>query len=177
VAKAAGLSQSHVSRVENAARTMPRLDELARHAAVLGHELSLKAFPVASPVRDAGQLRLLARFRARVDARWGWRSEVPVGGFGDRRAWDVELSGPGRVAVDAETHLHDLQALQRRCETKLRDGSADRLVLLVAATVHNRRVLREHRQALSSTLPLDTGPVMAALDTFELPHANGIVIL
>lgn len=164
VARAAGLSQSHVSRVENAERTMPRLDELARHAAVLGHELSLRAFPVGAPVRDAGQLRLLARFRARVDARWSWRSEVPVGGFGDLRAWDVELSGPGRVGVDAETRLHDLQALQRRCETKLRDSIAERLVLPVAATAHNRHVLRAHRSALLSTFPLDTGSVMAALD-------------
>ena len=177
VAQAAGLSQSHVSRVENSERSMPRLDELARHAAVLGLDLSLKAYPDGSPVRDAGQLRLLERFRARVGDRWAWKSEVPVAGFGDRRAWDVELSGPGRVAVDAETRLHDVQALQRRCETKLRDSAVDRLVLLVAATRHNRRVLREHRRALSSTLPLDTGTVMAALTQGALPHANGIVVL
>lgn len=156
---------------------MPRLDELAVHAAVLGQRLSLSVFPAGSPVRDAGQLRLLERFRRRVGSRWSWRSEVPIGGSGDHRAWDVELSGPGRVAVDAETRLHDLQALQRRCETKLRDSIADRLILLVASTAYNRRVLREHRLALSSTLPLDTRAVMAALERAEVPHANGIVLL
>ena len=53
----------------------------------------------------------------------------------------------------------------------------DRIVLLLADTRHNRRVLREHREALRSTFPLDTRAVMAALRAGELPSANGIVVL
>lgn len=150
---------------------------MARHSAVLGLRLTVKAYPEGSPIRDAGQLRLLERFRARIGDGWAWRSEVPIGGFGDLRAWDVELERGGRVGVDAETRLHDIQALQRRCETKLRDSIAQRLVLLVAATSHNRAALRQYRGALTSTFPLDTAQVMSALDHGELPAANGIVVL
>ncbi|MEA2026359.1 MAG: hypothetical protein U9O18_06680, partial [Chloroflexota bacterium] len=114
----------------------------------------------------------------RIDDEWAWRSEVLIGGFGDLRAWDVELEHRGgRVGVDAETRLYDIQALQRRCEAKLRDSIAQRLVLLVAATSHNRAVLRQHRGALLSTFPLDTVQVMSALEHGELPAANGIVVL
>jgi hypothetical protein len=107
----------------------------------------------------------------------GWRSEVPVGGYGDLRAWDVVLDVGMLVAVDAETRLHDMQALQRRCETKLRDSGLGRLVLLVAATPHNRAVLRDHRIALASTFPLDTGEVMRALRAGTAPARNGVVVL
>jgi transcriptional regulator with XRE-family HTH domain len=177
VARTAGLTQSHVSRVERAARTSPRVDELARHAAALGTRISLKVYPEGEPVRDAGQLRLLRRFRARLPDTIAWRSEVPVGGYGDLRAWDVVLDADLGVAVDAETRLHDIQALQRRCETKWRDSELDRVVLLVAATPHNRAVLREHRLALASTFPLDTAAVMRALTAGVAPPKNGIVVL
>jgi len=138
---------------------------------------SLKVYPEGPPVRDIAQLRLLERFRARLHGSFGWHSEAPVGGLGDLRAWDVRLGGSGTIGVDAETRLHDLQALQRRCETKWRDSAVDRIVLLVASTRHNRRVLAEHREALRSTFPADTTEVMAALRAGRLPSSNGIVIL
>jgi transcriptional regulator with XRE-family HTH domain len=177
VARAAGLSQSRVSRTERVERSNVGVDELARHAAVLGLRLSVKTYPGGSPVRDAAQLRLLGRLRAELGGRFRWRSEVPVGGTGDERAWDVVLDGAGSVGIDAETKLRDVQALQRRCELKWRDGDVDRLVLVVAGTRHNRAVLREHRAALHSTLPADTAEVMAALRRGRLPERNGIVLL
>lgn len=177
VAQAAGLNQSRVSRTERGRRLSPRIDELARHCAVLGLRLYVKLYPEGPPVRDAGQLRLLLRFRAQLGDRWGWRTEVPVGGYGDLRAWDVVLAGPGRIGIDAETRIHDMQALQRRCETKWRDSGLDRLVLLVSATPHNRSVLRAHRGALASTFPLDTADVMRALRQGRLPSDNGIALL
>ena len=81
------------------------------------------------------------------------------------------------IGVDAETRLRDIQALQRRTELKWRDSGVDKVVLVVAATKHNRAVLREHRLALASTLPLDTGAIMASLGAGEPPRANGIAIL
>ena len=178
VATAAGLSQSHVSRTELAVgRDSPRLDELTRHAAALGLRVSVKLFPEGSPVRDAGQLRLLVRFQARLPRGAPRRTEVLVGSYGDLRAWDLVLDFDRPVAVDAETRLYDVQAVQRRCEAKLRDSDIDRMVLLVAATKHNRRVLREHRAALVSTFPLDTAETMAALRQGEAAAGNGIVVL
>ncbi len=130
VAQAAGLNQSRVSRTERNARLPARVDELTAHCAALGLSLSVRVYPEASPVRDIGQLRLLERFRARLPAGVGWRTEVPVGGTGDLRAWDARLDLPATVGVDAETRLTDIQALQRRCETKWRDSHVDRVVLL-----------------------------------------------
>ena len=177
VARVAGLNQSRVSRTERAQRIPARIDELAAHCAALGLRLSLKAYPDGTPVRDEAQLRLLERFRRRVDARFVWRSEVPIAGDGDQRAWDARLDGPGSVGIDAETRLHDIQALQRRCETKWRDSGVDRLVLLVASTRHNRRVLAEYREALRSTFPADTPETMTALRQGHLPGSNGIAVL
>jgi transcriptional regulator with XRE-family HTH domain len=177
VARVAGLSQSAISRVERASPVSVRVDELARHSAALGLRLSLRLYPEGEAVRDAGQLRLLRRFRGEIGGGFGWRTEVPVAGAGDARAWDVLLDGPGTVGVDAETRLRDVQAVQRRCELKWRDAGVDRLVLVLAATRHNRAVLREHRAALSSTFPADSGEVMAFLRRGRLPPRNGIVVL
>jgi transcriptional regulator with XRE-family HTH domain len=177
VAGAAGSSQSHVSRVELAQAAGTLLDELACHCAALGLRLDLRTFPVGSPVRDAGQLRLIERLRAGVSAEFGWATEVLVGPPGDYRAWDVHLTGPGTVGIDAETRLSDIQALQRRIESKARASGVDRVVLLVAGTHHNRRVLRDHRETLRSTVPADTAEVMAALRAGRLPARSGIVVL
>jgi len=177
IALAADLRQSRVSRTERGDGPMPRLDELARHCAAVGLRLSLRAYPDASPVRDAAQLRLLERLRPLVAGRFRWRTEVPVAEGGDLRAWDVMLDGPARIAIDAETKLRDIQALQRRVELKWRDSGVPCVVLLVAATHHNRAVLREHRSALASTFPLDTRETLARLREGRAPAANGIVLL
>ncbi len=177
VAHAAGLRQSRISRTERAAQPMPRLDELARHCAVLGYQLSARPYPEGSPVRDAAQLALLAALHSLVGAAFRWRSEVVLELEGDKRAWDVWLDGPGPVAIDAETRIHDMQALQRKLEAKWRDSGEPCLVLVVAATRHNRRVIREHRAALSSTLPLDSREVLSALRAGTVPPANGIAFV
>lgn len=177
VARVTGLSQTMVSRTERSLRPNVTVEEAALICASLGLRLSLRAYPVGSAVRDAAQLRLLARLRAQVSTAFRWRTEVPVGGRGDLRAWDVVLDGPASIGVDAETRLHDIQALQRRLELKLRDSGVSRVILLVAATRHNRAVLREHRAALSSTLPLDTREVLQALRAGEALRGSGIVLL
>lgn len=176
VSRVAGVSQSQISRVELAQAAGLTIVDLARHCAALGLRLDVKAFPIASPVRDAAQLHLIERFRREVHEGWRWASEVLVGRYGDLRAWDVHLAGPGTVGIDAETRLHDLQSLQRRCEAKARDSGVDRVVLLVADTKHNRRVLRDHRGALRSTFPADTGEIARALRMGVLPARSGVVI-
>jgi transcriptional regulator with XRE-family HTH domain len=177
VAQAAGLNQSRVSRTERVQRLPPRVDELAAHCAVLGLQLSLRAYPEASPVRDIAQLRLIERFRPRVSEGFRWRTEVLIRGEGDLRAWDIQLDGVGSIGIDAETRLYDIQALQRRVEAKWRDSGVDRVVLLVASTRHNRSVLSQHREALRSTFPADTPEITAALRRGRLPGSNGIAVL
>jgi len=177
IAEVASLSQSTVSRVEQARAESLTLHDAVRLASALGLRASLKLYPEGSPVRDASQLRLTARFRPRLHPIWGWTTEMLVGTHGDLRAWDIYLSGPGTVGVDAETRLYDIQAVQRRCEAKARDSGVDRVVLLVARSRHNVRVLKEHREALRSTFPLDTRLVLAALGEGRLPDESGIVLL
>jgi transcriptional regulator with XRE-family HTH domain len=176
LAEATGVSQPAISRLEHGRLPMA-VDSLALLCAALGSRLSVQLYPEGAPVRDVGQLRLLQRFRLRLHGDRRWASEVLVGTQGDLRAWDVRLSGPGTIGVDAETRLHDLQALQRKCEAKARDSGVDRVVLLVAATRHNALVLRDHREAFRSTFPLDTRAVSAALRAGLLPAASGIVVL
>lgn len=177
VAAVAGLTQSRVSRTERGQRLPPRLDELARHCSAVGLRLSVKAYPEGLPVRDAAQLHLLERFRSRLGPGLGWKTEVLVGEYPDQRAWDALVMGEDTLGVDAETRLYDIQAVQRKVESKWRDSGVVRVVLLVASTHHNRRVLREYRAALSSTFPLDTGAVMETLRSGSIPPANGIVVL
>ncbi len=52
------------------------------------------------------------------------RSPLPIPG--DRRAWDALVASGGRRAgCEAETHLGDIQALERKLALKLRDGAVD----------------------------------------------------
>ena len=177
VARAAGMSQSRISRHERDAGRAASLEALAIHCAVLGLRLSVGAYPHGSPVRDAAHLALLGRLRGLVGQRFSWRAEAPISGRDDLRAWDVLLSGAVSIGVDAETHLYDLQALQRRTELKWRDSGVKRTLLLVRDTRHNRRVLREHADALASTFPLGSAAVLADLVAGRDPGGNGIVIL
>jgi hypothetical protein len=82
-----------------------------------------------------------------------------------------------RVAFEAESRLRDVQALDRRCQTKLRDGVADVLVLLVNDTAHNRAFLAEHREALRSTFPLDGRQVLRALRAGRAPEGNRLLVI
>ena len=174
IARAAGLTQSGVSRTERDIRRSLTVEELARHAAALGLRVSIKFYPVGPPVRDKAQLRLLVRLHELVHARFRWRSEAPVGAAGDLRAWDVLLTGPVSIGIDAETRIDDLQALQRRVELKRRDSQVDRVVLVIADTKHNRQVVREFRSVLLPTFPLGTRELLASLRAGTDPGGDGI---
>ena len=146
-------------------------------AAAVGLELRLRAYPAGDAIRDVGQLRLLDRLKGRLRPLLGWSTEVPLPIPGDLRAWDGLIRGPSwRIAVNAETVLDDIQALERRLALKRRDGDVDHLILLVADTARNRRAIAS-APASFADLPLRTRQILAALRDGRDPGGSGIVIL
>ena len=172
------MSHAQFGRVERGELRLVTLDQVARAGAAVGLRLAARLFPDGDPVRDAAQLRLLARLRAELPAATRWRTEVPLPIPGDRRAWDAvaALSG-GDVAFEAETRLLDVQALDRRIALKRRDGGIERVVLVTADSAANRRAVELHRGDLTTSFPLDARAVLRALRSGRAPAENGIVML
>jgi transcriptional regulator with XRE-family HTH domain len=174
VGAACGISGSAEWRIEHGVTRVVDVRTLACLGAAVGLDVRLRAFPAGDPIRDAGQQRLLGRFRRRVHPGLSWRAEVPLPIEGDRRAWDALIRGEGWVvAVEAETVLDDLQAVERRVALKRRDGGVDDVILLVADTRRNRRALaaaphaspgfsRNARSALQS-IAAGRGPVAGCI--------------
>ncbi len=179
VARAAGISESQLSRLERGRIRRPTLDQLARAARPLGLKATLRFFPEGSPVRDAGQLALFGRFERLLAPPLWLRREVALPRQGDLRAWDGLPRGDGASAfVEGETHLGDTQAQARRVALKLRDDPrADVVILVVARSAHNHRVLVEHREALRAQFPLDGATMARELRSGRVPHASGIIVL
>jgi transcriptional regulator with XRE-family HTH domain len=137
------LTQSQVSRIERGQSTPPRIDVLGRLAAAIGLDLSIKLYPGGQPLRDTAHIALFRRFRHAVGRAWSWSGEVPLPIPGDRRAWDRVIRGAGiNIGVEGETRPTDMQELQRRLSLKKRDGGVDRLILVLADTEWNRRLVR-----------------------------------
>jgi transcriptional regulator with XRE-family HTH domain len=177
-AESVGLSESQFGRIERGQLRNVSVRQLALATSAVGLKLSTRVYPDGDPVRDVGQLRLLNRFRERLAPSIAWRTEVPIPIPGDLRAWDAQLTIARQiVAVEAESRLSDVQALDRRIALKRRDSGIELVVLVVAETRGNRRRLAEHRSSLRSRFPLDTRAVLAALADGRAPGASGIVII
>jgi len=172
-----GLSHSAVGRLERGELQRVTVERIAVAAAALGLDLRIGLFPAGSPVRDAAHLALIERLRQRVGPGLRWRAEVPVPLPGDLRSADVVVDGPSVDAlVEAETRLHDLQALERRVRIKQRDLRIRRVILLVADTRHNRSVLAAHPE-LAERFPITTRGCLAALRAGRDPGGDSIVLL
>ena len=185
VARAVGGSQAQVSRLEHGHVRHIDVVMLSRVLAATGLRLSIRTLPDGSPVRDAGHVALLRRLRARLSPAWTWRLEVPVwagtrpGDMGnERRRWDALARIDGvSVAFEAETRLYDVQAQLARALSKQASGSVDRLVLVVAETHHNRRVVREIGPLVGDDFPIQPRAMLTALGEGRDPGGNGIVQL
>lgn len=173
-----GRSASHVSRVERGRVPSVRLPTLVAHAAVVGLKPWVRLFPARARPMDAPQLAVLARLRTRISTEWGVELEVPVAIPGDLRAADVILSVPGcRILAEIITRLADFQAQVRAARLKHRDLHTDRLIMVVAATTTNRRVLREIGPAATVAFPLGTRTTLEALSAGRDPEGDAIVLL
>jgi transcriptional regulator with XRE-family HTH domain len=177
IGAACGISGSAEGRIETGVTRTVDLRTLAAMAAAVGLDVRLRTYPAGDPIRDAGQIRLLERLRARIHPSLRWLTEVPLPIDGDLRAWDALIRGDAwRIAVEAETVLDDLQAQERRLALKGRDGGEDHVILLVADTRRNRRALASAPGAFAD-LPLGTREILVALRKGRNPGASGIVIL
>jgi len=168
------------ARIERALRGDPSaltVDLAARIAPAVGLLLAASLHPNGDPVRDRAHLALLARFRKRLHPSLAWRTEVPMPIAGDLRAADGHVEGTfGTVLIEAETRVTDIQGVHRKAQLKQRDLAADRLILLIADTLHNRRVIAAHAE-LREHLPVGTRRCLAAFSRGADPGGDCLVIL
>jgi hypothetical protein len=172
------MSASQLSRVERGLVMAVDLPQIGALCAVVGLDLAVRAYPGGQPIRDAGHLALIGRFRRRLSPAIGWRSEVPVVPLaGDHRAWDGVMSHGGRRAgAEFETRPRDVQELQRRLALKERDGDVDVVMLVLADTRHNRLFVRAHAPDLVAQFPVAGPEALALLGAGQLPRGNAIVL-
>lgn len=187
--RAAGLSQSAVGRAQGVSRPLvaawergrivPSPVQLARWGAVVGLDVSIRAFPGGPPLRDAGQLRVLQRFRAAVGPGWTWRTEVPLSpDASDRRAFDALMSrGVARVGVEVISRLTDGQGQTRPILLKQLASGLACLVLVLPDTRANRFARAGARPTLDPAFPCPSRAAMAALRRGEEPPDNAIVFV
>jgi transcriptional regulator with XRE-family HTH domain len=178
VARIAGVSSSWVSQIERGTAADVSFRLLGVLLAIVGLDLSVRAFPGGSPLRDDGHRRLLGRFRSLLPQGAPWRMEVPLPDPGDQRAWDAMTElWHLRVGVEAELRPTDLQAMQRRIALKKRDGFVDRVVLVLADTRHNRWLIRHLGDALRASFPIQRHAARMALQSPSDPGADLLVLV
>ncbi len=178
VGRAVGLSRSAVSRIERGTVPAVSVVNLARLMSVVGLELSARAYPGGAALRDRAQINLLGRLTGQVSTPLTRRAEVPVGGAGDLRAWDLVISnGQDRVAVEAETRLADVQAVQRRIALKSRDSGITTVILLLSASRTNRNTLRLFEDALRESFPIPGTEALRDLRMGRLPRGSSVILL
>jgi transcriptional regulator with XRE-family HTH domain len=181
LARSVGLSQSQLSRIERAKLDGLTMLDASRIASVLGLDLSVRAFPVGPPLRDAGHVERLRRLLAHVRAPLRYRLDVPLPQRPDQptelRAWDAVLvGGARRTGIELETRLHDAQAMIRRHGMKRRDDPVDGFLLVFAATRSNRRIHAENRDLWPDLSRYPTRRALAALEAGEHPP-SGIIFI
>lgn len=179
VATVACITQSKVSEIERGSLSTVSLRDLCYLLAAVGMELSARAYPAGPPIRDAAHRTLLDRLRDRAGPGVRWRYEVPLPIVGDQRAWDAVMEVAGfRVAVEAETRVRDVQALQRRTSLKLRDDPGiTGVVLLLNDTRSNRDTVRAQGRVLTEQFPLSQRTLLATLKEGRAPETSGLVLL
>lgn len=176
----ARMSQTRISRIEAGRLASLSFLDAARVTAATGLDLSVKSYPSVRRPRDAGQLKRLEALLANVRPPLTYRLEAPLPSTGplpEQRAWDAMVEGGGeQTAVELEVRLHDIQAQLRRILLKKRDGQPDRLLIVVADTRANRRVLAEHGGLLAELPRQSVSTVLDALRQGRHPP-SGIVLV
>jgi hypothetical protein len=96
---------------------------------------------------------------------------------GDLRAADGIVDGAfGTVLVEAETRVSDIQAVERKAALKQRDVGANSLILLLADTPNNRKVLELYLE-LHERFPVGTRKCLSAVGRGEDPGGDCLILL
>jgi transcriptional regulator with XRE-family HTH domain len=178
VAASVWMDRSWVSRFERGRAAGISVDAVSRMLAVVGLDLTLPAYPSDQEVRDEGHARLIGRLVQILPVGIVPALEVPFPMPGDTRAWDLRLRVGARAwGVEAETHLHDLQATLRKLHLKARDGRVDGVVLLLGDTGHHRSIVRSHASLMRTEFPVQGQVALAELQEGRLPHGNAVILL
>jgi hypothetical protein len=151
-------------------------------ASVLGFEISLGLHPIGDPIRDKGQRACAQRFDRVLDESWRVTNETLLPGTGEKRAWDklIRLIGATPrylVGVDIESRVWDVQAIVRRTRERERDGQVDQILIVLADTAHNRRVIDSLRQALGDAYATSQRLIVAALRRGEPLPGSGVILI
>lgn len=93
VARAVGISPAQYSRIERGLTDSLSITQASTMLAVVGLELSVRAYPAGEPLRDVAHAALIGRFRASLHSSLPLQTEVPFPSPEDRRAWDVVVMG------------------------------------------------------------------------------------
>lgn len=78
VAREVGISHAELSRIERARAEWVSVVVIARVCAAVGLDLSARAYPGGSPIRDARHAGLLDRLRKMLHPSLRWNTEVPL---------------------------------------------------------------------------------------------------
>jgi transcriptional regulator with XRE-family HTH domain len=178
----AGVSQSFVSLVERG-RRRPDWSTACALAAGVGHELSVRLFPVRSvSLRDSGQYAAVQQIVQLAHPLWRASMEVPVAP-GDARAADLLLISSDEVLhIEVERALVDLQAQLRAAQRKrsvLADGY-DRPVRLVIGLPDTRRarsIVRSLQPAIQAALPQTSAQARRAIRSGMPLGADGLLFI
>jgi len=196
LASRAGISQSHVSRIERAARpdvTFATAESLLR---ALGARLVIGVdAPYLADRRsqhDPAHARLVAVVLARL-RRSGWNGVMEVEVGGDRsRGWiDVVAFHPASRAVlviEVKTEIHDLGSIVRTLTWYEREAwaAARRLgwrpaivagCLLLLATEANDARATANRAALADAFPGRARDLQACLDRGAAPGRRSVAMI
>lgn len=183
VSGAVGISAAQIARIERGLVPTASVAQIARIGAVVGLDIRVRAYPGPDPLRDAGQLRLIDRFRSHLHPQLRLRLEVPLPMAGDLRAWDawidafVEASGPESMPVEAETRVIDAQAQIRRIMLKMRDAGVDHVLVVVGDTPINRTAVAAAQGVISGSFPISARKAMAALAAGRHPGGSALIFI
>jgi transcriptional regulator with XRE-family HTH domain len=172
-----GCSPATLSRLERGLIVDVSLELLARVAAVVGLDLSVRTFPGGQRLKDTPQMELLEAFRGRVRPGVPWRTEVGVPIPGDQRRWDAMIGREWRYGIEAESAPRDWQALAGRLELKRRDSGIDGVILVLPETRRTREFLAAAAPFISSVFPIPARLVLKRLANGLDPGGSGIVVL
>jgi len=179
VATAVRISASTYSRIERGKSPSLSVVMACRIGAVLGLDVSAKAFAGGDHLRDEAQVKKIRELRAEIGSPLRTSTEVLLPQRGDRRElrrWDlIARADAKRTALEFEMRIYDAQAQQGAWNLKRRDDPVDHFVLVLADTKRNRETLRLYPDLFSDLPRLRTATVLDALRAGKHPP-TGLIL-